>query len=75
VGAALIHADGHTDMAKETGASRDDGNAPKNNIFTNYFQLKNSTFVSPNELNVLTFHIQRPDGISAIPFDFVEVVH
>lgn len=54
MGAALIHAGGHSDMTKERGSSRDDGNAPKNKIFTNYFQLKNSTFVSPNELNVLT---------------------
>jgi hypothetical protein len=53
VGAALMHADGQTDV-KEIGPSRGDGNAPKNNTFTNYFQLKNSTFVSPNELNVLT---------------------
>ena len=54
MGAALIHADGQTNKTKEMGASRDDGNAPKNNIFSNYFQLKNSTLVSPNELNVLT---------------------
>lgn len=52
--ATLIHADGQTNMTKEIGASRDDGNAPKNNIFSNCFQLKNSTFVSPNEMNVLT---------------------
>ena len=41
-------------MNLKIGASRDDGNALKNNIFTNYFQLKNLTFVSPNEFNVLT---------------------
>jgi hypothetical protein len=39
VGAALIHTDGQTDM-KKISASRDDGNAPKNNTFTDCFELK-----------------------------------
>jgi hypothetical protein len=31
--------------------------------------------MSPNDLYVVTFRIQRLDVVSAIPFDFVEVVH